>query len=84
MLHLACVLGGVVVGMSSASAFSGATSKKAHKKQNDLDISKKWKIALFLKQLNNDGVKKTFQVVADLFSAKWENDIHEATVLRIK
>ena len=46
MLHLACVLGGVVVGMSSvpvasAAALSGAASKKARKKRNDLDISNK-------------------------------------------
>ena len=39
---------------------------------------------MFLKQLDNDGVKKTFQEVADLFSAKWETDIHEAAVRRIK
>ena len=80
-------LGGVVVGMSSApaasaAALSGATSQKARKKQNDLDISKKQEIALFLKQLDNDRVKKTFQEVADLFSPKLETDIDEAAVRR--
>ena len=39
---------------------------------------------MFLKPLDNDGVKKTFQEVADLFSAKWETDIHEAAVRCIK
>ena len=39
---------------------------------------------MFLKQLENDVVKKTFQEVADLFSAKWETDIHEAAVRRIE
>ena len=39
---------------------------------------------MFLKQLDDDVVKKTFQEVADLFSAKWETDIHEAAVRRIK
>ena len=39
---------------------------------------------MFLKQLDNDRVKKTFQEVADLFSAKWETDIHEAAVRHIK
>ena len=67
-----------------AAALSGAASKKARKKRNNLDISRKQEIALFLKQLDNDGVKKTFQEVADLFSAKWETDIHEAAVWRIK
>ena len=69
---------------ASAAALSGAASKKARKKRNDLDISKKQEIALFLKQLDKDGVKKTFQEVADLFSAKWETDVHEAAVQRIK
>ena len=57
---------------------------KKQEQRNDLDISKKQEIALFLKQLDNDGVKKTFQEVTDLFSAKWETDIHEAAVWRIK
>ena len=39
---------------------------------------------MFLKQLENDVVKKTFQEVAGLFSAKWETDIHEAAVRRIE
>ena len=64
--------------------FSGAASKKARKKRNDLDVSRKQEIALFLKQLDNDGVKKSFQEVTDLFFAKWETDIHEAAVRRIK
>ena len=38
---------------------------------------------MILNQLHNDGVKKTFQA-ADLFSAKWETDIHEAAVRRIE
>ena len=85
MLHLAWVLSGVIVGMlcaptARAAALFGAASKKARKKQNDLDISKKQEIALFLKQLDNDGVKKTFQEAADLFSAKWETDIHQTAV----
>ena len=57
---------------------------KKQEQRNDLDISKKQEIALFLKQLDNDVVKKTFQEVVDLFSAKWETDIHEAAVRRIK
>ena len=57
---------------------------KKQEQRNDLDISKKQEIALFLKQLDNDVVKKTFQEMADLFSAKWETDIHEAAVRCIK
>ena len=39
---------------------------------------------MFLKQLDNDRVEKTFQEVAGLFSTKWETDIHEAAVQRIE
>ena len=41
-------------------------------------------MVLFLKQLDNDGLKKTFQKVADLLSTKWETDIYEAAVWHIK
>ena len=59
---MAYVLGSVVVGISSAPAASAATlscaaSKKARKKRNDLDISKKRGIQIIGDLLENLGAK---------------------------